>query len=487
MIARRVRIILTVIFMTLPAVRSNAGEVPPDVEAARLEASLAVDPVDVAGWIRLGDLQRFMGYRTGAARSLDRARDLVDALPEEEARTFAGTYYLARAWLAYERCDWERARDLAEKAVRHDPRTETWLIRGLATASIHYPRGVFGKVAPPELKRVAKPLRTSFLQGWVNGTRNGLWFSMVRMHSSRYLDKYTRERTIAGYRKPPYFWGEMECRRDWGAYFEDKAMWEQARQMYLWSAERSPVSEGTWARRHERLTPRQDPADRPLPFWTNADGGYVTGSPLAYGDYACERLMAARTDADRRRWADNLAFGATRCLGVLANHPLPWLWRGFADLVRGNVLHAGHDIAQARAEFDARGMDPPLYAFVHGHEMVLKGRHLGAVQWLEKAAEGWPDDPTVWAELGTAYGQARRPAEALMAFDRALALEPGMVSALYNRGMIHLQTGRPAEAEADLIRAMEGDPGNLMIMTGIQRAHVLARASGEGGASAGTP
>lgn len=467
---------LSAVFLLLIPIIAAATELPPDVEVAELEATLAVDPADISAWIRLGDLQRFMGYRVEGRASLERAADLIRALPDEEGRTYAGDYYLARAWMEYDSGDWTLAQDLADEAVDHDPRTEAYLVRALATASFQYRRGVFARFRPPEIKRVGKPIWFSFNQGYVNGKRNRYWFAMVRTHATRYFDKHMFGRTVShAYQKPPYFWGEMECRRDWGAFYEDKGMWEQARQMYIWSDERSPVSAGDWATRHERLTILQESDAHPLLFWTNAGGGYVTGSPLAYSEYACEMMLAATREEDRLRWADNLAFGSTRCLAVLTNHPLPWLWRGLADLFRGDLKHGPHDIAQARAEFDALGQDHPLYAFAFGHEKLMKGRHMAAVHWLEKASAGMPDNAMVWSELGTAYGRAQRPALALEAFNRALSIQPDMVSALFNRGMIHLKAGHPAEAKVDFIRAIELDPGNVQIMTEIQRAHVLER------------
>ena len=466
-------IILSLLLLSTAA--PGAKTPPPDVEVAELQGALAEDPADIDAWIRLGDLQRFMGYRTEGRASLQTAADLIKALPDEEKKGYAGDYYLARAWMEYDKGDWAMAKDLAEVAVRHDPRTDTYLVRGLATASFQYGRGVYHSIKPPEIKRTGRPIWHSFSQGPANGIRNRFWFSIVRVHTARTIDQQTYERCHVAYFRPPYFWAEMECRRDWGAYFEDKAMWAQARQMYIWSYERSPVSEGDWATRHERHTIHQGSADKPMLFWTNVDGGYITGSPLAYADYACEMMLNAPTEVDRVRWANNLAYGSTRCLAVLTNHPLPWLWRGLADLFRGDLEHGRHDIAQARAEFDAIGEDHPLYAFAFGHEMLMKRRYGATTYWLEQASKGMPETALVWSELGLAYARTHRPTEAVDAFSRAIVLEPGMVSAWYNRGLVHMETGRPAEAKSDFVRALEIDSTNQEILTRIQLAHVMAR------------
>ena len=56
----------------------------------------------------------------------------------------------------------------------------------------------------------------------------------------------------------------------------------------------------------------------------------------------------------------------------------------------------------------------------------------------------------VWYQLGIAQWQQGRAAEALAAFDRALAINPDLVELLSARGELLMQMDRPAEAAPTL-------------------------------------
>ncbi len=60
-----------------------------------------------------------------------------------------------------------------------------------------------------------------------------------------------------------------------------------------------------------------------------------------------------------------------------------------------------------------------------------------------------PRDPAQWLALGLDRLDSRRPAEALAAFDRALALQPGLQEARYGRLLALRQLGRAADSVAE--------------------------------------
>ena len=68
------------------------------------------------------------------------------------------------------------------------------------------------------------------------------------------------------------------------------------------------------------------------------------------------------------------------------------------------------------------------------------------------------DDVEAQTALGIAYGQAGKDAEALAAFNRALAVEPTNGIALQNIGTIRLRQNNIAEAEAAVRKALDADP-----------------------------
>ncbi len=83
----------------------------------------------------------------------------------------------------------------------------------------------------------------------------------------------------------------------------------------------------------------------------------------------------------------------------------------------------------------------------------------------EEALAALTDAPAVQdagyqTELGRVYLELRKPAEALRAFGRALAIEPGVASHVYNRGVALAALGQREAAELDFRRALEIDPGH---------------------------
>jgi tetratricopeptide (TPR) repeat protein len=68
------------------------------------------------------------------------------------------------------------------------------------------------------------------------------------------------------------------------------------------------------------------------------------------------------------------------------------------------------------------------------------------------------NSPEAWVQAGMAYDQAGRFAEALAAFDRALALNPNHVFAWDQRGLELSELGRYQEALAAHDRALALDP-----------------------------
>jgi tetratricopeptide (TPR) repeat protein len=63
-------------------------------------------------------------------------------------------------------------------------------------------------------------------------------------------------------------------------------------------------------------------------------------------------------------------------------------------------------------------------------------------------------------ELGRVYLELKKPAEALRAFGKALAIEPGVASHVYNRGVALAALGQQEAAEMDFKRALEIDPAH---------------------------
>ena len=77
---------------------------------------------------------------------------------------------------------------------------------------------------------------------------------------------------------------------------------------------------------------------------------------------------------------------------------------------------------------------------------------------LETAAAALPGDTRTQLSLGIAYQDLGRHAEAVVAFDRVVRLEPDWVGAWINRSSALLDSGMTSEAVEDARRAVELDP-----------------------------
>lgn len=96
------------------------------------------------------------------------------------------------------------------------------------------------------------------------------------------------------------------------------------------------------------------------------------------------------------------------------------------------------------------------------------GNHAAVLQWVRYVPprEGLalleqnpaPQDAAHQTELGRLYLELGRPAEALRAFGKALAIEPEKASHVYNRGVALRALDQREAAEADFRRALEIDP-----------------------------
>ena len=86
---------------------------------------------------------------------------------------------------------------------------------------------------------------------------------------------------------------------------------------------------------------------------------------------------------------------------------------------------------------------------------------------LEALVAGQPDMVECWNNLGSAYLNTGRGAEAIAAFEKALELDPGLVMAANNIGTAHLKSGRPGEALAVYRRNTEKFPDHCGAWSGL--------------------
>lgn len=74
-----------------------------------------------------------------------------------------------------------------------------------------------------------------------------------------------------------------------------------------------------------------------------------------------------------------------------------------------------------------------------------------------------------WTELGRVELESRRPAEALRAFGKALAIDPETASHHYNRGIALAALNQNEAARADFERTLQIDPGHKLAKEALRR------------------
>ena len=93
------------------------------------------------------------------------------------------------------------------------------------------------------------------------------------------------------------------------------------------------------------------------------------------------------------------------------------------------------------------GCTPPgPKALLDGERMLRDGRAEDAIRRLRTAVEFLPSNPQAWNHLGLAYHAAKKPSEAVEAYQQALRLDRNLAVAYFNSGCLYLENGEAALA-----------------------------------------
>ena len=88
-------------------------------------------------------------------------------------------------------------------------------------------------------------------------------------------------------------------------------------------------------------------------------------------------------------------------------------------------------------------------------DYVLLGSYADASKWLARSVEEDPHDAEAWYFLGRAKYTENRFEDAILAFERCLALEPRNLKAQSNLGLSYAGLNRVPEAQAAFLKAIE--------------------------------
>jgi tetratricopeptide (TPR) repeat protein len=206
---------------------------------------------------------------------------------------------------------------------------------------------------------------------------------------------------------------------------------------------------------------------------------YVGGSPLTYAAGQLNLMTLAAFPQQR-------AAAAARALHTLDIMERRRVRPDFCKALRGRVLFAEERYAPARAEladardlFAADGTVEPVTSMLLGLLAMREEDWVRAEKMLAESAAAGPDNAIAWRSLGVARSKQGHFAAAEDAMDRAIALEPYLLSGYYNRGLLHMQQQDFGAAVADLETAFRLDPDNREVQRLLQMAAASQRANGQ--------
>jgi cytochrome c-type biogenesis protein CcmH/NrfG len=103
------------------------------------------------------------------------------------------------------------------------------------------------------------------------------------------------------------------------------------------------------------------------------------------------------------------------------------------------------------------GMPPPGQQQASG-SLPLTPQKRAEIEGLKAMAQKTPDNPEAWIQLGHIYFDTGQPAEAIKAYNKALALAPNNANVLTDLGVMYRRNKQPKKAIESFDRAIQVDP-----------------------------
>ena len=118
-------------------------------------------------------------------------------------------------------------------------------------------------------------------------------------------------------------------------------------------------------------------------------------------------------------------------------------------LATKNITRCGVIVFLALAVFLSGCGPPGPRALLKGKKFLDHGDYSGAVEELKAATSLMSTNAQAWNYLGVAYQHAGQPADAALAYQRALTLDRDLVEAHYNLGCLWLEQNKPDVARTE--------------------------------------
>ena len=417
-------------------------------------AGLAPDDPEI--WLRLATIWRWVGENLRTEACLANAAAAVRNLGRRGSDFFdRSTGYkkdvalrtgLERAWLHYDRAEFNEGLDWALAASQMEPGNAlAWQVLGLLEGRLGH-RSRAQEAAGDILRARGFNTDTAWILSVLESS-----FGRHREAFNYFLELRPQEDRAA------------ECWRDMGLAAERVGEWSYARRWYRESAAGLPFEDTSCLL--AVTSPRLDFRLRSVQqqVWLAFGRYYVTGSRSAYTAYALERFDQASGVEERDIWAGLLVNSAGICIRMNLDSPWALRARGIVFSRTGKTDRGLKDLQRASRQLKELGVEDARVAAEIGHLFLLDEKTGKAIEHL-RVALGMDDQLAgAWSDLGLALIMVGDTNGAETALTRSLELDSTSATAWYNRGLMNMHSGNLAQAESDLKKAAEMAPDNQMV------------------------
>lgn len=448
--------------------RSEAEEDP----AARIRSltrAAGLAPDDPETWLLLANIWRWLGDYLRASASLDNAATAVRGLnasggagglhpPSYRKEAQRGTA-LTRAWLHWDRGEWQEGLEWAEAGLKVDPgsRDMTRICGLLAGSQDYYTQA------------------TEYADILYRNAREDMSFiHWIRAAVERRRGNYRGALSLVSELTPKHD-RASEFFRDRGELAELLEEWTLAKRWYQESARALPFRSLSALSQTSHLRLEPGSGDGRMPVWLAFDRYYITGSLSAYTALAKERYQTEKDPEAREFWAGQVVNAA----GILLRRGIHPAWslraRGLVFADRDRPARAVDDLRRASRLLGEAGYRDLRVEAGLGHLYLEQENYRLARPRLRAALDLDPDNGQVWGDLGLCLVKLGDRVGAEEALTNAIRLTPDSATVWYNRGLMHLQAGNYDQAEADLAEAARLAPGHPEVGRLLQRVQLLKR------------
>lgn len=423
-------------------------------------AGLAPDDPEI--WLQQAHLWRWLGDYLKTVECLDSAaaavRNFQPNVHSWSKKEMQRRTALARAWLHYDRGEWQLGLDWARAARQVAP----------SDAKV---RQIYGLLAGHSgLRSEAQSVAEGF-------GRTDDAFSDINwiMASYRVSTKQYRQAFNLIMDQHPNRAHQAECWREMGEIAEYLGEFSRAGRWYDESVSSLPFRAENCLVRIKH--PRLDPGSKGnwLKVWLAFDRYYVTGSFSVYTNLAFSRFQNADEPEEMDFWAGQVVNAA----GILLRKEMdvPWAYRarGLVFAHVGNSDRGLRDLKQASSLLGRDGRIDFEVEATLGHLYLAKENQVQALRHLHKAVDLDSQVASVWRDIGLALIMSDKTREAERALTRALDLDPKSATSWYNRGLLYLHRKDYSRAVLDLEKSAVLAPENEEVIKLLQQAQVLER------------